>query len=211
MGALFYRMESVAPYDVSVLIQGETGTGKDLVARAIQRVGDRAGRPFEVINCGALTRELLLRELFGHERGAFTGAVVTKHGLLAAAHGGTVFLEEVGDLPLDAQVMLLRFLQGGEIRPVGSTAPRRVNVRVIAATHRDLAAAVESGAFQDLYYRPWSTGEIVARTGLDQPNASEGKPHHQPRAWHEASDPHASHHSQLKRWKPRPTEEFGAG
>jgi DNA-binding NtrC family response regulator len=154
MRALFGRMESVARYDVSVLIQGETGTGKELVARAIQRMGDRAGRPFEVINCGALTRELLLSELFGHERGAFTGAVVRNQGLLAIAHGGTVFLDEVGDLPLDAQVMLLRFLQRGEIRPVGSTETKRVNVRVIAATHRDIVAAVESGAFRgDLYYR----------------------------------------------------------
>ena len=109
----------------------------------------RAGRPVEVVNCGALTRELLLSELFGHERGAFTGAVAKKRGLLAVAHGGTVFLDEVGDLPLDAQVMLLRFLQSGEIRPVGSTETRRVNVRLIAATHRDLAVAVEDGAFRE--------------------------------------------------------------
>jgi DNA-binding NtrC family response regulator len=154
MLALFRRIEQVSPYDVSVLIQGETGTGKELVAGAIQRLSARAGRPFEVVNCGALTRELLLSELFGHERGAFTGAVVKKRGLLAVAHGGTVFLDEVGDMPLDAQVMLLRFLQSGEIRPVGSTETRRVNVRLIAATHRDLAVAVEDGAFrEDLYYR----------------------------------------------------------
>jgi DNA-binding NtrC family response regulator len=154
MQALFRRIESVAPYDVSVLIQGETGTGKELVARAIQRLSARAASPFEIVNCGALTRELLLSELFGHERGAFTGAVVRKHGLLAVAHGGTVFLDEVGDLPLDAQVMLLRFLQNGEVRPVGSTETRRVNVRLIGATHRDLDAAVESGTFrEDLYYR----------------------------------------------------------
>ena len=154
MQALFRRIEQVAPYEVSVLIQGETGTGKELVASAIQRLSARAGRPFEVVNCGALTRELLLSELFGHERGAFTGAVSRKRGLLAVAHGGTVFLDEVGDLPLDAQVMLLRFMQSGEIRPVGSAETRRVSVRLIAATHRDLAVAVEDGAFrEDLYYR----------------------------------------------------------
>ncbi len=154
MLALFRRIERVAPIDVPVLICGETGTGKELVARAIQQLSAQSGRRFETVNCGALTRELLLSELFGHERGAFTGAVARKPGLLVAADRGTVFLDEVGDLPLDAQVMLLRFLQSGEIRPVGSTETRRVNVRLIAATHRDLDAAVERGVFrEDLYYR----------------------------------------------------------
>ena len=154
MLALFRRIERVALFDVPVLICGETGTGKELVARAIWQLGSRRERRFEAVNAGALNRELLLSELFGHERGAFTSAVARKPGLLVVADGGTVFLDEVGDLPLDAQVMLLRFLQSGEIRPVGSTETGRVNVRLIAATHRDLEAAVERGAFrEDLYYR----------------------------------------------------------
>jgi DNA-binding NtrC family response regulator len=124
------------------------------VARAIWQLSSRQDRRFEPVNAGALNRELLLSELFGHERGAFTGAASKKQGLLAVADGGTVFLDEVGDLPLDAQVMLLRFLQSGEIRPVGSLGARRVNVRLISATHRNLETAVEHGTFrEDLYYR----------------------------------------------------------
>jgi transcriptional regulator with GAF, ATPase, and Fis domain len=154
MRALFERIKKFAPHDVSVLIQGETGTGKELVATAIHLLSTRDRIRLTTVNCGALTRELLLSELFGHERGAFTGAIGKKRGLLAVADGGTVFLDEIGDLPLDAQVMLLRFLQSGEVRPVGSTETSRVNVRVIAATHRDLAGAVEDGAFRaDLYHR----------------------------------------------------------
>ncbi len=154
MRVLFGRIERVAPIDVPVLIRGETGTGKELVARAVWQLSARRARRFEAVNAGALDRELLLSELFGHERGAFTGAVARKLGLLVVVDGGTVFLDEVGDLPLDAQVMLLRFLQSGEVRPVGSTETRRLNVRLIAATHRDLEAAVKRGAFrEDLYYR----------------------------------------------------------
>jgi transcriptional regulator with GAF, ATPase, and Fis domain len=117
MQALFWRIERFARYDVPVLIQGESGTGKDLVATAVHRLSARSRVRLETVNCGALTRELLPSELFGHERGAFTGAVVRKHALLAVADGGMVFLDEIGDLALDAQVMLLRFLQNGEVRP----------------------------------------------------------------------------------------------
>lgn len=154
MQALFRRIERAAPIDVPVLILGESGTGKELVARAIQRLSSRRERRFEVVNCGALPRELLLSELFGHERGAFTSAVVRKVGLLAVANAGTLFLDEIGELPPEAQAMLLRFLQEGEVRPVGSTETARVNVRLIAATHRDLEAMKAQGSFrEDLYYR----------------------------------------------------------
>jgi transcriptional regulator with GAF, ATPase, and Fis domain len=154
MRALFRRIERVAPIDVPVLILGESGTGKELVARAIQQLSARNTRKFETVNCAALTRDLLLSELFGHERGAFTGAVAHKAGLLALADGGTAFLDEVGELPSDAQAMLLRFLQDGEVRPLGSTRTTRVDVRVIAATHRDLEAAIAERSFrEDLYYR----------------------------------------------------------
>jgi two-component system, NtrC family, response regulator HupR/HoxA len=154
MQALFRRLERVAPYDVSVLIQGESGTGKELVARAIQQLSPRRDRPSQIVNCGAFSRELLLSELFGHERGAFTGAVTRKAGLLTAAHGGTLFLDEVAELSPEAQVALLRFLQEGEIRAVGSSVTTRVDVRLIAATHRNLRAMIAAGTFrEDLYYR----------------------------------------------------------
>jgi len=154
MQALLRRVERVGPLDVPVLIQGESGTGKELLATAIHRLSRRRAKRFEVVNCGTLTRELLLSELFGHERGAFTGAVERRPGLLSVADGGTVFLDEVGELLPEAQVMLLRFLANGEIRPVGSTRTVRVDVRVIAATHRDLEGAMRQGSFrEDLYYR----------------------------------------------------------
>jgi DNA-binding NtrC family response regulator len=137
-----------------VLIRGETGTGKDLIARDIKRLSARSQRPFEIINCADLTRELLRSELFGHERGAFSGAVTRKAGILAVAQGGTLFLDEVGELAAEAQALLLRFLESGEGRPVGSTATIQADVRIIAATHRDLEAAVRQGTFrEDLYHR----------------------------------------------------------
>jgi two-component system, NtrC family, response regulator HydG len=139
MQALFSLIARVAA-SLPVLILGETGTGKELVARAIQRLSRRSGQPFEIVNCGTLPRELALSELFGHERRAFTGAVTRKEGLLAVADGGTVFLDEVGELPLDVQMSPLRLLQEGAVRPVGSTRTRHIDVRVIAATHRDLVA-----------------------------------------------------------------------
>jgi DNA-binding NtrC family response regulator len=154
MQALFRRLERIAAVDVSVLIVGETGTGKELVAAALHRLSSRRSARFEPVNCGALSRELLRSELFGHERGAFTGAIERHPGLLREAAGGTVFLDEVGELPLDAQAVLLRFLGTGEVRPVGLTRTLHVDVRVIAATHRDLPGAIQRGTFrEDLYYR----------------------------------------------------------
>jgi DNA-binding NtrC family response regulator len=154
MQTLFRRIELVAPADVPVLIQGESGTGKELVARVIQRMSARNQRAFEPINCADLSRELLRSELFGHERGAFSGAIAWKAGIVTVANGGTVFLDEVGELAPDAQAMLLRFLETGEGRPVGSTRTIRADVRLIAATHRGLDRGEGTGTLRlDLYYR----------------------------------------------------------
>ncbi len=139
-----------------VLIRGESGTGKELVARAIRRLSGRRARGYQAINCADFTPELLRSELFGHERGAVTGTVGKTEGLVPRVDGGTVFLDEIGELPPLAQSMLLRFLQSGEGLAVGATRSMRVDVRVIAATHRDLEAAVVEGAFrEDFYYRLW--------------------------------------------------------
>ncbi|WP_048308262.1 sigma-54 dependent transcriptional regulator [Halomonas sp. PR-M31] len=154
MQIVYDRIRKTAPADVTVLVQGESGTGKELVARALHRQSRRANSPLICVNCAAIPETLIESELFGHEKGAFTGASAARTGLVEAADSGTLFLDEIGELPLDAQARLLRVLQEGEIRKVGSVETRHVNVRLIAATHRDLHALSRSGEFRlDLYYR----------------------------------------------------------
>ena len=154
MQQVLERIARVSASDATILVLGESGTGKELVARAVHRNSRRAERPFVAINCAALTETLLESELFGHEKGAFTGAIGQKKGRLELADGGTVFLDEIGEMPLTLQVKLLRAIQEREFERVGGTRPVRVDFRLIAATNRDLDAAVKAGAFrQDLFYR----------------------------------------------------------
>ena len=154
MQELFSKIRKVAPTDSNVLIQGESGTGKELVARALHNLSRRAKAPMISVNCAAIPESLIESELFGHEKGAFTGASAGRAGLVEAADSGTLFLDEIGELPLEAQARLLRVLQEGEIRRVGSTQSQKVDVRLIAATHRDLKTLAKNGQFrEDLYYR----------------------------------------------------------
>ncbi len=154
MQAVYRTIESVAASRASVFITGESGTGKELAAEAIHRASPRRARAFVALNCGAIPRDLLESEVFGHVRGAFTGATDTRMGAARLADGGTLFLDEIGEMPLDMQVKLLRFLQTGSFQPVGSSKAERVDVRVVSATNRDPWAEVEAGRFrEDLYYR----------------------------------------------------------
>ena len=154
MMELFRRIRKVALTNSTVLINGESGTGKELVAKAIHKLSSRCGNEMISVNCAAIPENLIESELFGHEKGAFTGATATRTGLVEAAHGSTLFLDEIGELPLEAQARLLRVLQESEIRKVGSVQSKKVDVRLVVATHRDLKQLVVDGLFrEDLYYR----------------------------------------------------------
>jgi transcriptional regulator with GAF, ATPase, and Fis domain len=188
MRELVRLIHLVAPRNATVLIEGETGSGKELVAQAVHRLSARAAKPMTVLNCAAIPESLLESELFGHTRGAFTGAVQSRTGRIEAANGGTLFLDEIAEMPLAVQAKLLRFLECGELQKVGDNSLMRVDVRVIAATHQDLERRVMEGSFRlDLYHRlavfPLDvpplrehmedvaalTEDILARLGVDAP------------------------------------------
>ncbi|MFN3200795.1 MAG: sigma-54-dependent transcriptional regulator [Bradymonadia bacterium] len=197
MRRLLERVEMIAPSEAPVLIQGESGTGKELVARRLHALSDRSDMPFVAVNCAAFPETLIEAELFGHERGAFTGAVRRRDGRFKAAHRGTLFLDEVAELPLMAQAKLLRVLQEGVVEPLGTDTPVRVDVRVISATHRDLRTRIQQGHFrEDLFYRlnvlDISIPALRARKGdmpllvehfLKRYNKSDTVPDISPRAW----------------------------
>ena len=154
MRRLYAVLERVAPTDATVLVEGETGTGKDVLARSLHAASPRASGPFVAVDCGAIPENLVESELFGHVRGAFTGATSDRRGVFEEAHGGTLFLDEIGEMPVAMQPKLLRAIESRSVRPVGSSASRAVDVRIVAATNRPLARAVNEGTFrEDLYYR----------------------------------------------------------
>lgn len=186
----------VADNDVSVFITGSTGSGKEVIAKAIHAASSRRDRRFIAINCGAIPEQLLESELFGHEKGAFTGANVKHEGLFQAANGGTIFLDEVGDMPLALQVKLLRVLQDFEVRPVGSTKTYPIDVRLISATHRNLEEAVEKGEFrEDLYYR-------LKVIPLNIPNLAERQDDIPVLAEHFLTNFSKKHHQDKKKFSP---------
>jgi len=154
MRRVFGLLERLASADVPVVLQGETGTGKDVLARALHQISPRAAKPFVVFDCSAVAANLIESELFGHAKGAFTGAAADRRGAFQHADGGTLFLDEIGELPLELQPRLLRALESGQVKPLGDDTPRTVDVRIVAATHRDLEAATREGRFrQDLWFR----------------------------------------------------------